>query len=72
MRYVRRMENLRKLFLVWRTRRELRRQVRRELDKCARLYGVGPRGRFELHLVYKRRVIAAVLKQYDACRVSHG
>jgi hypothetical protein len=66
------MDKLRRLFLVWRSRRELRRMVNRELAKCARLYGVGPRGRFELHLAYKRRVVAAVLAQYDACRVSHG
>lgn len=66
------MDKLRKLFWVWRTKRELRRQVVNELEKCARLYGVGRRRPFELHVVYKRRVVAAVLAQYDACRVSHG
>lgn len=66
------MENLRRLFRIWRTRQELRRIVNRELDKCARLYGVEPRRRFELRVVFKRRVTAAVLAQYDACRVSHG
>lgn len=58
--------------MVWRTRLVLRRQVVNELDKCARIYGVAPRRRWETRAMFKRRVVAVVLTHYDACRVSHG